>query len=94
MAEGEPLFKLGMVVATPGALRLMLLTNVQPQTLLRRHVTGDWSEMDAEDQAANNEAVQHGLRIFSAYRVSPTERIWCITESDRSATTFLKPSEY
>jgi hypothetical protein len=94
MAEGNALFELGMVVATPGALRLMLLTNVQPQTLLHRHVTGDWSEMDAEDQAANNEAVRHGLRIFSAYRVSPTERVWVLTEWDRSVTTFLKPSEY
>lgn len=94
MAEGNSLFELGMIVATPGAIRLMLLSSVQPQTLLRRHVTGDWSEMDPEDQAINREAVKHGNRIFSAYRVSPTERIWLITEWDRSVTTFLKPTEY
>lgn len=94
MAEGNSLFELGMVVATPGAIRLMLLNNVQPQALLKRHVTGDWAEMDAEDQAANHEAVKHGNRIFSAFRVSPTDWVWCITEWDRSATTFLKPSEY
>lgn len=94
MAEGEPLFELGAIVATPGALRLMLMNGVDPQALLRRHVTGDWSEMDAEDQATNHEAIKHGARIFSAYRVSPSHRIWVITESDRSATTLLKPNEY
>ena len=94
MAEGEPLFELGAIVATPGALRVMLTNGVQPQDLLERHVTSDWSEMDADDQATNHEAIKHGARIFSAYRVSPTHRIWVITESDRSATTLLRPEDY
>lgn len=94
MAEGKSLFELGMVLATPGAIRLMLLNNIPPQDLLKRHVTGDWSEMDAEDQTTNHEAIKHGARIFSAYRVSPTHRIWVITESDRWATTLLRPEDY
>ena len=94
MAEGNSLFEIGMVLATPGAIRLMLLNNVQPQHLLKRHVTGDWSEMDMEDQATNHEAIKYGARIFSAYRVSPTHRIWVITESDRWATTLLRPEDY
>lgn len=94
MAEGEQLFELGAIVATPGALRLMLTNGVQPQDLLKRHVTGDWSEMDADDQATNHEAIKHGARIFSAYRVSPSTRILAITESDRSVTTFLRPEDY
>ncbi len=93
MAEGDALFELGAIVATPGAIRLMLLNGVQPQDLLRRHATGDWSDMDAADQASNQFAAQHGLRIFSAYLIGEA-RIWVITEADRSATTFLKPSEY
>ena len=93
MAEGESLFDLGAIVATPGALRLMLINSVQPQDLLRRHATGDWSDMDAADQASNTIAAKNGLRIFSAYLIGDA-RIWCITEADRSVTTFLRPEDY
>lgn len=89
----QPLLEVGAFLATPGALRLLMLAGVEPQELLRRYVTGDWFEMDAEDQLTNHEAVKHGARIFSAYKVSPTERVWVITEHDRSVTTILKPEE-
>ncbi len=29
-----------------------------------------------------------------AYEIAGKERLWCITESDRSVTTLLLPSEY
>ena len=90
----EPRLPLGHVVATYGALRKMLVNSIDPHTLLTRHATGDWSEMDAEDRKANIEAAASGLRVFSAYRITETERIWIITEADRSVTTFLLPHEY
>jgi hypothetical protein len=34
------------------------------------------------------------MRILSAYVLCTEERIWIITEADRSATTLLLPSEY
>jgi hypothetical protein len=38
--------------------------------------------------------VEDGGRIFSAYRTALGERIWIITEADRSVTTLLLPDEY
>ncbi|MFX1802078.1 hypothetical protein PWR66_00110 [Paraburkholderia sp. A1RO-5] len=89
------LFHLGRTVATPGALDAMQRAGVLPLTLLVRHQCGDWGELDAEDRAANDRAVSEGTRILSAYQVGPNrEKIWVVTEWDRSATTILCPNEY
>ena len=60
---------------------------------LRRHRANDWGEMDEEDKKANDEALEMGGRLFSAYE-SRLGKIWIITEWDRSATTVLFPDEY
>jgi hypothetical protein len=97
LAEEEDkkhLFELGHVVMTPGAAAL----NVDFGPYLARHLSGDWGSLDAFDVRQNNHAVRDGLRILSAYDVpiagGETERIWIITESDRSATSVLTPGEY
>jgi hypothetical protein len=46
-----------------------------------------------EDARENEFSVRHGFGIVSSYRVAG-ERLWIITERDRSATTLLLPSEY
>jgi len=62
---------------------------------LARHIAGDWGGLCAADKAQNNLAVKEGEgRIFSAYEEKGMPRIWILTESDRSATTTLFPSEY
>ncbi|MCB9005858.1 MAG: plasmid related protein [Ardenticatenaceae bacterium] len=80
---------------TPGAAEL----GVDFAPYLARHAQGDWGDdLDSFDRRQNDTAVQEGYRILSAYAVSigdnETKRIWIITESDRSATTVLLPSEY
>jgi hypothetical protein len=50
--------------------------------------------LDDEDKSENDFSVKHNLRILSAYTLETGVKIWVITESDRSATTFLLPSEY
>lgn len=90
----RPLFPLGTVVATPGALSLFEALNTSPLEYLFRHVLGDWGDLDAEDRQANEAALVHGTRIVSSYRLQGEHRIWLITEADRSATTFLLPEEY
>lgn len=90
----QPLFKLGQIVATPGALELLTENNVSPSTLLVRHVSGDWGDMDDEDKKSNDDAVKYGNRTFSAYVLPDGDKVWIITESDRSYTTILKPEEY
>lgn len=89
-------FPLGEIVLTPGALDALVAAQVSPGPYLARHRRGDWGgELDAEDIAANNRAAREGTRILSAYTLPGTqERIWIITEWDRSVTTLLLPSEY
>ena len=49
-------------------------------SLLRRHVCGDWAHMDAEDRAANIQAVADGSRILTSF-VFQSGRLWIITEA-------------
>ena len=88
--NNTPLFSLGRLLATPGALDLGI--NFFPYIL--RHQTGDWGNLCDDDKQANETAVREGYRIFSAYHPIPDTKIWIITEFDRSATTILLPSEY
>ncbi len=89
----QPLFPLGSVVATPGAVDLLDRQGVNVSSLLLRHKYGDFGMVCAEDQASNIAAIEYGSRILSAYLLSG-ERLWIITEADRSVTTLLLPSEY
>ncbi len=42
---------------------------------------------------ANELALRHGARLLSAYRTRLDEKLWVITEWDRSATTLLLPAD-
>ncbi len=87
-------FPLGRIVATPGALAALQLAGDTPATFLRRHVCGDWGELDNEDRQENERSVSAGFRLLSAYTLSDGIRIWVITEADRSSTCILLPEEY
>lgn len=87
------LFSLGSIVATPAALSLLDEHQKSPAEFLRRHHTGDWGNLCQEDREANDAAVKHGDRIFSAYTFDDA-KIWIITEADRSSTCILLPEEY
>ncbi len=78
---------------TPAALLKLTIMNINPSKLLSHHVTGDWQEMDTEDQKSNHEALINGSRVFSSYSFIDT-KFWVITEADRSSTTILLPEEY
>ena len=94
-----PLFPLGQIVATPGALSLLEQHGVSATALLRRHVRGDWGDLGRADGRTNDEAVQNGGRIFSTYPLK-SEKVWTITEAtgedgvSRASTCLLLPSEY
>ncbi len=88
---------LGQIVATPGAL--IALADTSPSTLLRRHASGDWGDLNAHDRAANDAALRDGSRLLSAYLVAQGVKVWIITEAadedgHRAATTLLLPEEY
>jgi hypothetical protein len=88
------LFPLGQIVATPGALAAFTEAEESPLRYLARHGTGDWGELDAEDWTANDRALRTAERLLSAYILRSGERLWIVTEADRSVTTLLLPSEY
>jgi len=92
--ERRPLFGLGQVVGTPGALQALAQAGQEPGELLGRHVTGDWGDLCDEDREENELSVERGFRILSAYTLNTGTKVWVITEADRSATTLLLPSEY
>ena len=88
------LFEMNMVVATPGALGALERAHQDPGEFLARHVSGDWGEVPAEDKVENEVSVLNGYRILSAYRTSLGDRLWILTEADRSLTTLFLPEEY
>jgi hypothetical protein len=89
-----PLFPYGQLVATPGALALMEQNQRSPLEFLSRHLRGDWGDLCQEDEAENELSLKCGFRLMSSYPVTNTEKLWIITEADRSVTTLLLPSEY
>lgn len=90
----RPCFALGRLCMTPGASQVLSRLGRSPLDYVMRHLRGDWSDMDMEDRQANEAAVKRGGRILSAYRLPGGERLWVITEADRSVTTLLLPEEY
>ena len=89
-----PLFDLGRVVATPEAMALLVSAGENPARLLERHASGDWGEVPPEDARENERSLKYGWRLMSSYPVDAGERVWVITETDRSSTCILLPSEY
>jgi hypothetical protein len=85
---------LGEIVATRGALAALEKAGQSFLPFLLRHARGDWGEVCTEDWSLNDEAVESGDRLLSAYRTSLDERLWITTERDRSVTTLLLPDEY
>jgi hypothetical protein len=89
-----PLFPLGQIVSTPGALAALERAKQPATCFSARHAIGDWGELEPTDVAENEYAVAHGFRLLSSYQTDAGERLWIITEADRSATTLLLPDEY
>ena len=94
MPTTKALFPLGHIVATPAALAALEAAGELPAAYLNRHVTGDWGEVDHADWKANDQAVRGGDRLLSAYTLSIGEKLWIITDGNRSATTWLLPGDY
>jgi len=91
-----PKFSLGMVVVTPGVQALLKFPQmpvVELSMYINRHACGDWGDVHPDDVGANDRSLEDGTRLLSAY-VLNGEKIWIITEADRSVTTVLLPDEY
>lgn len=87
-------FQLGRMYLTPGAIEALTNSGQMASEFLHRHQSGDWGDLSEGDRQENEFSIDKCLRIFSAYHTAKGEKLWVITEADRSATTVLLPSEY
>jgi len=87
------MFPLGHLAITPGAMEALSKTSISADSIIQRHVLGDWGDVTGSDQKANDLAVEMGGRILSAYFLPDRTKIWVTTEPDRSGTTILLPEE-
>jgi hypothetical protein len=99
VSQSNGKFEPGQQVATPDALRAIHQSGESLLRLMSRHLSGDWGDLDDEDNKANNAALIDGSRIFSAYKLKSGEKIWIITEAvgddgKRASTCVLLPDEY
>ena len=94
--EQQPIsrFALGQTYITPGAEDALMIAGQTALEFLRRHMSCDFGELSDEDLCENEFALRSGFRLLSAYRTCRGDRLWIITEADRSATTIILPSEY
>lgn len=89
-------FELGRMVMTQSVSSLIdenRGANLSLLILLQRHKNGDWGTVPIEDKISNDEATREEGRVMSSYKLCG-EKIWIITEWDRSVTTVLFPIEY
>lgn len=96
-------FSLGNVAATKSVWELI---DSNPEfskfvTLcLSRYIANDWGELPEEDWKLNDESVKNGERLLASYQIPEyieevfEDRLWIITEWDRSVTTLLFPGDY
>lgn len=98
------LFLLGQLVMTAGisdAVADDTAMAIFVTKCLKRHASGDWGDMAPEDLKENEFSLGKHLRLFSSYnlpsgisRHGSDDKVWIITEADRSVTTILWPSDY
>ena len=86
------MFAVGQLHATPGVLEK--IDEDDFFNCFVRHLAGDWGDLDEHDWKANDDAIEYGSRIISAYDDRRGNRFWIITEADRSSTTILLPQEH
>ena len=82
---------LGRIVMTQGVRSALDLNTIFD--LVLRHERGDWGDLDLAEEEANDDALADQDRILSLYRVLG-QKIYIITEADRSTTTVLLAEEY
>lgn len=101
----RPLFELGQLLSTPGAMRVLDALDLTTFWLVEQHRHGEWGDLGDDDKALNDQALLNGGRIFSAYVIAnpaqgASTRLYVITEAvneatgRRDSTTVLRADEY
>lgn len=86
---------LGETSITPGARDALNESGETAGPFLDRHTRCDWGDNLTDDDREENEfAYAHGMRLLSIYYTNRQQKIYVITEADRSHTTVLLPEDY
>lgn len=91
---GAARFSLGHLFLTPSAIEALEEAEQTAREFIERHTRLEQGELCNDDHKENLFSVDRPLRIFSAFKTAKGEKVWVITEADRSATTILLPEEY
>jgi hypothetical protein len=87
-------FKLGRLVVTAGALAACVSNGVHPLSLIERHACPAPGDHYLTNFCANEEALERGLSLISAFNLQNGMRVWVITAADGNTTTVLMPEDY
>jgi len=87
-----PRFPLGRVVITRRASTVIPREDVM--AALERFARGDWGEVDGNDAAETEQALQDGGLLLAVFYSSRGGSFWIISEGDRSVTSVILPDEY
>jgi hypothetical protein len=80
---------LGKVLITQAASAAIEAARMKGAPILYRHQHGDWGDITEKDALQNQQALLHGMRVWSSYRLATGKVIWVISEANRSITTIL-----
>jgi hypothetical protein len=86
------LFEPGRIVITQAAIAEISWEDIL--AAVRRHVHGDWGNVEPEDRQKNDTALLCDDRLLSSYQSVRKIEFWILTEWDRTVTTILLPSDY
>lgn len=87
-------FPLGETYMTRGAEEALMMAGQTAIEFLRRHMSLEGGELCDEDVQENEVPLREGCRVLSAFRTVRGDKLWIVTDADRSSTTILLPSEY
>ncbi|MCL4303969.1 MAG: hypothetical protein KJ077_50260 [Anaerolineae bacterium] len=95
------LFSPGRVIYPPRVQRALRRAGVHGVSLLARHLTGEWGQVDLKRSRVNRWAIahrqDHNKPVISRFPLSPEERILIITRRlhtpGRRETTFILSRE-
>lgn len=93
-------FDLGAIVVSPQALRALQRFGTAPSTLVQRHASGDWGDIDTDARQANERALHSGGWLISMYVLrspigahSHRQTLCVVTEASGKFTTLQVLSE-
>lgn len=88
------LFSLGKVETSPAAAAALVAAGRDLEDILARHQSGDWGDVDAQQQQYNDWALRNEAILWSTFRLDDEFALLVSTTADRSSTHVLLESEF